>query len=307
MKLGPNEAIQVEPTHGLRFEVNCSLLFTELPILDRPAAARRAGFEAIEMYWPFLEAVPSDIEVDRFVSAVGDAGVRLVALNFFAGDLPSGDRGIVSWPGREQELRESAEVAVAIGGRLGCRRFNALYGNRLEGVEEALQDEVAVDNLHHLSLGVSGLEGVVLLEALSGVDRYPLKTAADAMAVVRRGERLEHPVGPSRVCFLADLYHLTVNGEDLGAVIEEHSWWTGHVQIADAPGRHEPGTGNIDLDRFLVLLEDAGYRGWVGIEYLPTGTTEESLSWLPRHRRSLGGAYDGDGGLSKPGRQLSSG
>ncbi|HEX7147761.1 MAG TPA: hydroxypyruvate isomerase, partial [Actinomycetota bacterium] len=84
----------------LPYEVNCSILFTELPLLERPAAAREAGFDAVEFWWPFATAVPSDREVDEFVGAVGDAGVRLAGLNFFAGDMPGGDRGLVSWPAR---------------------------------------------------------------------------------------------------------------------------------------------------------------------------------------------------------------
>ena len=87
-------------SHPLPYEVNCSILFTELPLLERPAAVKRAGFDAVEFWWPFAEAVPADTEVDAFVAAVENAGVQLVGLNFFAGDMPGGDRGLVSWPGR---------------------------------------------------------------------------------------------------------------------------------------------------------------------------------------------------------------
>lgn len=87
-------------SHALRHAVNCSILFTELPLLERPAAAREAGFEAVEFWWPFAEAVPGDAEVEGFVTAIRDAGVQLVGLNFFAGDMPGGDRGLVSWPKR---------------------------------------------------------------------------------------------------------------------------------------------------------------------------------------------------------------
>jgi hypothetical protein len=90
--------------HHLRYAVNCSMLFTELPLLSRPAAAREAGFDAIELWWPFPTAVPKDADVDRFVAAVRDAGVRLVGLNFAAGDMPGGDRGLVSWPARSSEI-----------------------------------------------------------------------------------------------------------------------------------------------------------------------------------------------------------
>ncbi|HEV3495876.1 MAG TPA: TIM barrel protein, partial [Actinomycetes bacterium] len=133
--------------HRLRFDVNCSILFTELPLLERPAAARTAGFGAVELWWPFPRAVPSDAEVEALVRSVTDAGVRLVGLNFFAGDLAVGDRGLVSWPGRAAEFRDNLEATVGIGERLGCRAFNALYGNRVEGADPAAQDELATEHL----------------------------------------------------------------------------------------------------------------------------------------------------------------
>ena len=115
------------------YAVNCSILFTELPLLERPAAAKQAGFDAVEFWWPWPVAVPGDAEIDEFVAAVTDAGVQLIGLNFAAGDMPGGDRGLVSWPARSGEFRDNVDVTVGIGERLGCRAFNALYGNRDRG------------------------------------------------------------------------------------------------------------------------------------------------------------------------------
>src|ERR1700741_4530733 len=126
---------------NIRYLVNCSIIFTELPVLERAAAARAAGFDAVEFWWPFAEAMPSDREVDAFARSVTDAGVQLVGLNFFAGDMPGGDRGGISWPGREAELRDNLDVAVGLGERLGVRAFNALYGNRVDGADSRAQDE----------------------------------------------------------------------------------------------------------------------------------------------------------------------
>ncbi|PXY27120.1 hydroxypyruvate isomerase family protein [Prauserella muralis] len=265
--------------HGLRYDINLSLLFTELPVLRRPEAARAAGFDAIEFWWPFEVAVPGDAEVDAFVSAVTDAGVALVGLNFFAGDMPGGDRGLVSWVGREPEFRDSVDVALGIARRLGCRTFNALYGNRVDGVEPAEQDELALSTLDQLAGAVAELDGQVVLEPLSAAPRYPLRTAADALAVIDK-------VGRPNVTLLADLYHLAVNGDDLASVIAEHTGRIGHVQIADAPGRGEPGSGELDLDGHLAALQAAGYGGFVGLEYKPTTDSESSLGWLPRARRA---------------------
>ncbi|MGI5521770.1 hydroxypyruvate isomerase family protein [Micromonospora sp. CA-259024] len=273
------------PTHRLRFDVNCSILFTELPLLRRPAAAKAAGFDAVEFWWPFAEAVPPSADVDAFIDAIRAADVQLVGLNFFAGNMPGGDRGLVSLPARSAEFRENVSLVAAIGAATGCRSFNALYGNRLPDADPTGQDEVAVENLAAAAAAVAQIGGTVLVEAVSGPQPYPLRTAADAIAVLdlMRAER-----AVTNLAFLADLYHLTVNGDDLSKVIAEHTERVGHVQIADAPGRHEPGTGDIDLDGHLGRLEQAGYRGWVGLEYVPSGPSERSFEWLPRERRAAG-------------------
>jgi hydroxypyruvate isomerase len=268
--------------HSLSYEVNCSILFTELPLLERPAAAKQAGFDAVEFWWPFAEAVPPDGEVDRFVRAVGDAGVRLVGLNFFAGDMPGGDRGLVSWPARSGEFRDNVEVTIGIGERLGCRAFNALYGNRVEDADPAAQDELATENLAIAGRAAARIGGTVLVEPVSGAPRYPLLTAADAVGVI---DRVAAGTGVANLGLLCDLYHLAVNGDDLDQVIATYGDRVAHVQIADAPGRNQPGTGTLDLDRYLALLAAAGYSGWVGLEYKPSGASVDSFAWLPRERR----------------------
>ena len=269
--------------HGLPYLVNCSILFTETPLLERPAAAKAAGFDAVEFWWPFDDAGPSDPDVDRFVSAVQDAGVQLVGLNFAAGDMPGGDRGLVSWPGRSAEFHDSVATAVGIGDRLGTRAFNALYGNRIDGSTPEEQDELAATNLARAAEAAARIGAVVLLEPVSGAARYPLLVADDVTAVL---DRVERQSGADNLRLLADLYHLSVNGDDLDSVVGRHHARIGHVQIADAPGRHEPGTGELDLDRHLQALQAAGYAGWVGLEYAPTTTTEAGLDWLPRDRRA---------------------
>jgi hydroxypyruvate isomerase len=268
--------------HPLAYDVNCSILFTELPLLDRPAAAAEAGFAAVELWWPFATAVPSDREVDELVRAVGDAGVRLVGLNFFAGDMPGGDRGLVSWPARSGEFRDNVEVAVGIGERLGCRAFNALYGNRVEGADPAAQDDLAVENLAIAGRAAARIGGTVLVEPVSGAPRYPLLTAADAVGVI---DRVAGETGVDNLGLLCDLYHLAVNGDDLDRVVAAYGDRVAHVQIADSPGRNEPGTGTLDLDRYLAMLAAAGYGGWVGLEYKPSGASVDSFAWLPRERR----------------------
>src|SRR5437763_7530777 len=133
--------------HLLPYLVNCSLLFTEEPLLRRPAAARAAGFGAVEFWWPFATAVPADREVGAFVTAVEEAGVTLAGLNFFAGDLAGPDCGVLSIPGRSAEFRDNIDVVAAIGERPGVRGFNALYGNRVDGGDPATPDERAAGSI----------------------------------------------------------------------------------------------------------------------------------------------------------------
>ena len=268
--------------HSLPYLVNCSLLFTEEPLLQQPAAARAAGFSAVEFWWPFATPVPPDREVDTFVAAVQEAGVALVGLNFFAGDLAGPDCGVLSIPGRGGQFRDNIDVTAGIGERLGVRGFNALYGNRVDGVAPEAQDELAIENIALAAKAAAGIGATVLIEPVSGPKPYPLRMAGDAVAVVQRARA----AGAANVGFLCDLYHLASNGDDLDAAIAAHAGVTAHVQIADAPGRGEPGSGELDLDRYLSALEDHGYRGWVSLEYKPTTTTEASLAWLPRERRA---------------------
>src|SRR4051794_11338214 len=170
-----------------RYAVNLSILFTELPLLERAAAARDAGFAAVEFWWPFAEPVPADAEMDAFARSVEDAGVSLIGLNFFAGDMPGGDRGLVSWPKRSAEFRDNIDVTVGLGERLGCRAFNALYGNRVDGTTPAAQDELAVENLALAGRVAARIGGTGLVEPGSGAPPHPPRTAAHVVGAVDRG------------------------------------------------------------------------------------------------------------------------
>ncbi len=260
-----------------RYDVNCSILLTELPILRRPRAVRDAGFSAMECWWPFGTPVPSDGEVDAFVGAVKDAGVRLVAMNAFGGDMAAGERGLASVPGREAEFRDNLDVAVGVLRELDCPALHVLYGNR-DSSDPAHQDELATEHLSLAGAAAAEAGAVVLVEALSGSDRYPVRTAADVMDVLDR-------VGSPHLRFLCDVYHLSVNGEDPVQVIRRHAGRIGHVQVADAPGRHQPGTGTLDLPACLKALASVDYGGWIGLEYAPLGPSTDSFAWLPIGQR----------------------
>ena len=259
------------------YTVNASILLTDLPLLQRPAAVAAAGFTAVEFWWPFAVAVPTDPEIDAFVAAISDAGVQLSGLNFFAGNMPAGDRGLVSWVGRESEFRDNVEVVAGIGERLGCRGFNALYGLRTDGVAPEAADDLAVENLRLAADRIARLGGTVFLEPVSGAPAYPVKTAADALGVIE-------DVGADNLKLLADFYHLATNGDDVAAVIADHAAEFGHVQIADAPGRGQPGTGRLPLADWLAAATAGGYDGYVGLEY--SDTSDNPFGWLPRTERA---------------------
>ncbi|WP_225732693.1 hydroxypyruvate isomerase family protein [Nocardia sp. JCM 34519] len=245
-----------------RFDVNCSILFTELPLLERPAAAKAAGFDAVEFWWPFgADPVPGDREIDAFVGALADAGVRLVGLNFI--DLiPLGGRGLVSVPGEVTRFRDNIDVAVGIAERTGCKALNALYGNRIEGEDPAKQDELALENLRLAAQAAAGIDAVVLVEALNSIEspHYPIVDADHAVRVIEQ-------TGAPNIRFLLDLYHLARMGADLNRVIRTHAAHLGHVQIADAPNRGRPGSGELDFAELFATLDEVGYGGWIGLEY----------------------------------------
>ncbi|MDQ0755021.1 hydroxypyruvate isomerase family protein [Arthrobacter sp. B3I4] len=258
----------------MSYTVNCSILLTELPLLERPAAVKAAGFDAVEFWWPFADSVPGDAEITAFERAITDAGVRLTGLNFNAGDMPAGDRGLVSWAGRSSEFRDNIDVVAGIGARLGCTSFNALYGNRQDGHSPEEQDELAVENLAAAAAVVGRSGGTVLLEPVSGAPRYPLLTADDAVRVLAR---VRQETGAANIKLLADFYHLSVNGDDVDAVIERHARDFGHVQIADSPGRGAPGSGGLRLAGWIARSRELGYEGRIGLEY--KAPAETAFDW----------------------------
>jgi hydroxypyruvate isomerase len=260
-----------------RFSVNCSIIFTELALLDRPRAAAAAGFSAVEFWWPFADASPSTKDVDDFVRALDDNGVALSGLNFFAGDMSAGERGILSVVSRAHEFSDNVAVVQYLAEATGCRVFNALYGNRQVDESPEAQDEVAQERLAGLASFTDATGAVIVLEPLSAMASYPLLTAAHAVNVI---DQLRRGGAATNVQLLADLFHLAVNGEDVSQVIAAYSSYIGHVQIADAPGRNEPGTGALPIGAWLRALRSAGYEGRVGLEYKPLTTSDESFGWL---------------------------
>jgi hydroxypyruvate isomerase len=267
-------------TYGQRFDVNCSILFTELPLLERPAAAKAAGFDGVELWWPFDQPEPGDKEADAFVAAIGDAGVDLVSLNFAAGDIAAGERGLLSVPRAKAHFRANVPAAVELAARVGCTRLNAPYGIRIDPADPALareQDELAIENLRLAADAAAKAGATVLVEPINSVDvpQFPVDTSAKAAAVIEKSRRVN-------VRMLADLYHLAMMSEDLTDTLSRYALLIGHVQVADVPGRGAPGTGALDFEPLFAQLTEQGYTGSIGLEYRPNDMTDSSTSfgWL---------------------------
>lgn len=271
-----------------RFDVNLSILFTELPLLERPAAAAAAGFTAVELWWPWTETpTPPQAELDALKKALDDAGTQLVGLNFYAGQLPGPDRGALSVPGEESDrFRANIDVAADFAASVGCTALNALYGNRVDGVDPQIQDALALENLILAARAADRVGAILLIETLNKPESplYPLVSAPAAIEVV---DKVNAATGLGNAKFLLDIYHLSMNGEDVSQVIEAYADKTGHVQIADNPGRGAPGTGSLPLEELLDQLKKAGYAGWVGLEYKAGDRpSAESFDWLPADARA---------------------
>ena len=257
------------------YVLNCSTLLTELPVLERAQAAKDAGFDEVEFWWPFDgNPTPSSAEVDEFIASLDSAGVALKGLNFWAGNMAAGDRGMVSIIGAEEDFAKNVDIVVDIGRRTGCRAFNALYGLRTDGQDPAAQDATAAANLALAAGKVAEIGGTVLVEPVSGAEAYPLKRFADAAEVVAQ----VRADGPENIAVLADFYHMHVNGDDVAAVIEEHAAEFGHIQIADSPGRGAPGTGDLPLHEWIERSRALGYGGDVALEYKQDRAT--AFDWL---------------------------
>jgi hydroxypyruvate isomerase len=271
-----------------RFDVNLSILFTELPLLERPAAAAAAGFTAVELWWPWIETpTPPQAELDALKKALDDAGTQLVGLNFYAGQLPGPDRGALSVPGKESDrFRANIDVAADFAASVGCKALNALYGNRVDGIDPQIQDAFALENLVLAARAADRVGAILLVETLNQPESplYPLVSAPAAIAIV---DKVNGATGLGNAKFLLDIYHLSMNGEDVSQVITAYADKTGHVQIADNPGRGAPGTGSLPLEQLLDELTKAGYDGWIGLEYKAGDRpSAESFDWLPAEARA---------------------
>ena len=259
----------------MRFCANVSILFKEAPFLERFGRARGAGFSAVEFWWPNQE------NLEEVEAAIKGAGLEVALFNFDAGDMPGGDRGLLGDPDRQEQFKENVPVALELAQRLGCSRLNALVGQEISGMSREEQLDLARENVAWAA-GRAAEYGIeVLVEAVNTFENGPylLYTTGEAAKFVES-------VGKANVKVQYDVYHMQRMEGNLTVNLRDHIGEIGHVQVADSPGRGEPGTGEIHYPYVLGVLEELGYDGYVGLEYNPTTeSTEHSFVWIPEDVR----------------------
>ena len=251
-----------------RFAANLTMLFTEVPFLDRFERAARAGFQAVEFLFPYAFAAE---EIRRRLDA---HQLQLVLHNLPAGDWDAGERGIACLPDRVEEFRAGVATAITYAKALGVAQLNCLAGKAPAGADPALLQHTLVDNLRFAAAALREAGIKLLLEPINTVDipGFFVNRTAQALALLDE-------VGADNLFLQYDLYHAQRMEGELAATLEKHLPRIAHVQLADNPGRHEPGTGEINYPFLFAHLDRIGYRGWVGCEYKPATTTEAGLHW----------------------------
>jgi hydroxypyruvate isomerase len=252
-----------------RFAANLSWLFTEVPFLDRFAAAARAGFEAVEFLFPY------DHAADQIAGALRAHGLANVLFNLPPGDWPAGERGIAAIPGREAEFRDSVELALAYARALGTPRLHVMSGVVPPGADRSAYRATYVANLRAAALRAARDDRIVLIEPLNPRDApgYLVSTQAQAHAI--RAE-----VGAANVKVQMDFYHCQIVEGDLATRLRKYLPHVGHIQIAGVPDRGEPDAGEVNYPYLFRLLDELGYAGWIGCEYRPARGTAAGLAWF---------------------------
>ncbi|UCH63408.1 MAG: hydroxypyruvate isomerase [Fidelibacterota bacterium] len=252
-----------------RFSINLSMLFGEHPFLERFAAAREAGFTCVEYMFPYEH--PAQILRDF----LEQNGLKQVLLNLPAGDWGAGDRGIAADPARLDEFRQGVDSALEYAAVLDVKRINCLVGKGAEGVSHDEQWQVLVRNLAFAAGRLAEADRILLVEPINTYDipGFFLNTSRDALDLLDE-------VAADNLKLQYDVYHMQKMEGNLTDTIRDNLERIGHIQIADVPGRHQPGTGELNYRFLLKELDRMGYDGFVGLEYIPEPDTVSSLGWL---------------------------
>jgi hydroxypyruvate isomerase len=252
-----------------KFSANLSMMFNEVVFLERFSSASKAGFKAVEYMFPY------EWPKDQLVEALKRNGLKQVLHNLPAGDWAKGDRGIACLPDRRAEFEDGVGVAIEYAKALSCPNLNCLVGLTPRGISPTKIRETVIDNLKFASAALEK-EGLrLLVEALNN-NAIPGFYLVRTQEVRQLLDEVDHP----NIWMQYDAYHMQIMEGNLIETISKNISRIAHIQIADNPGRHEPGTGEINFTNLFSAIDSAGYSGWIGCEYIPTGKTEDGLGWV---------------------------
>jgi hydroxypyruvate isomerase len=262
-----------------RFAANLSMMFTEVPFIERFERAARAGFDEVEFLFPYAHTVA---ELKAVLAA---HKLKVVLHNMPAGDWDAGDRGMACNPARIDEFRKGVALGVEYASGLGSPNLHCMAGKAPAGVADAVLRETFVVNLHYAA-GEAKKAGLkLLIEPINHYDipGYYISRSAQALAVI---DDVEKDKRTDNLYLQYDIYHMQRMEGELAATIAKHLPRIAHIQLADNPGRNEPGTGEINYPFLFAHLDKIGYRGAIGCEYKPAGNTEAGLGWLAQARKA---------------------
>jgi hydroxypyruvate isomerase len=254
-----------------RFAANLTMMFNEVPFLDRFGAARRAGFSAVEFLFPYdFAAADIKTELERHE-------LTLVLFNMPAGNWSAGDRGLACHPAAVPQVRSGVATAVEYATALGCRQIHLMAGIRPHGVTEGEMYDTYLANVRYAAAELARHDMTLLVEAINTRDipGFYLNTSSQAFDLMEAA-------AASNVRFQYDVYHMQIMEGDLATTLKTHLARIGHIQIADPPARNEPGTGEINYPFLFDWLDQIGYTGWIGCEYRPRSTTTDGLGWFSK-------------------------
>ena len=255
-----------------RFAANLTFLFTELPFMERFAAAAKAGFKAVEFMFPY------DYELKQIKAQLEKNNLILALCNLPAGKWTASDRGAAADPSRKEEFRKDIEKGIAAATFLGVSRMNCLVGLKAENVSDEATWAAIRENLFYAATKLAEKNILLLIEPLNHHDMpgFALNTCRQVIDLL--GE-IDHP----NAFLQFDVYHARRENEDLSLLLHNHLKKIGHIQIADCPGRHQPGTGETDFKNLLSDIDRLHYQGYVSLEYVPEPDTLTSLKWFPEY------------------------
>ena len=254
-----------------KFAANLTMLFGELPFMDRFAAARAAGFSGVEYLFPY------DFEKAALRDQLRQHGLTQVLHNLPAGDWNAGERGIAILPDRVDEFRDGVLRAIDYATALDCRQVNCLVGIAPPDADLSELYEVLVTNLRFAAAAFARERIRLLIEPINTLD-----IPGFFLSRTEQADRIISDVGSDNLFIQCDIYHMQVMEGDLARTLQRYLSRIAHVQLADNPGRNEPGTGEINYPFLFRHLDAIGYRGWIGCEYKPKTATSEGLGWYAR-------------------------